>query len=311
MVVAQQAGDTGVDGAELLQQRGGPVRHVAHPAAPEGRAPRNSAAASPTATAVAAVPRRGATGSTDRSTTRNCSSPCTRSSGSTTACGPIAAVPHRCWAVVRCAAIQPSSARSEPENLPSGLDPRADSGAEQVGGDPDGVPQTTAVVLGPQVAVGDAGRSVGCGQREGSAAVGVHQLAHEVQGTVGDERAREEQHLAVARRVCTRIEVERGLGGPGVRVRGRVGRGEGQEDGGVVGETAADAGQVVPDLDAGGTQVVGRSDPGPQEQVRGADGSGREHDLARVDRGAVGEPDADGPGRRRARHAPPGCRRGP
>ena len=112
----------------------------------------------------------------------------------------------------------------------------------------------------------------------------------------GDERAREQQHLAVARRIGPGVEVERGLSGAGVRVRGRIAGGEGQEDGGMVGETATDTGQVVPNVDAGGAQVVRRSDPGPQEQVRGADGPRGEHDLARVDDRAVGQPDADGTG---------------
>ena len=115
-------------------------------------------------------------------------------------------------------------------------------------------------------------------------------------GAAGRERAREEQQLAVARRVGPGVEVERGLGGAGVRVRGRIVGGERQEHGGMVGETATDTGQVVPNLDAGGAQVVRRSDPGPQEQVRGPDGPRGEHDLARVDGGAVDEPHADGAG---------------
>ena len=64
----------------------------------------------------------------------------------------------------------------------------------------------------------------------------------------------------------------------------------------MVGETATDTGQVVSNLDAGGAQVVRRSDPGPQEQVRGPDGPRGEHDLARADGGAVDEPHADGAG---------------
>ena len=64
----------------------------------------------------------------------------------------------------------------------------------------------------------------------------------------------------------------------------------------MVGEPAADARQVVHDVDAGGAQVVRRADPGPQEQVRGADGARGEHDLAPVDDRAVGQPDADGTG---------------
>ena len=131
---------------------------------------------------------------------------------------------------------------------------------------------------------------------EGAAAVGVHELAHQVQRTAGDERAREQQNLAVAGGVRAGVEVERGLSGAGVRVRGRVAGGEGQEDGGVVGEPAADARQVVHDVDAGGAQVVGWADPGPQEQVRGADSAPGEHDLAPADDRAVGQPDADGTG---------------
>ena len=140
------------------------------------------------------------------------------------------------------------------------------------------------------------GGLVGGGQGEGAAAVGVHELAHQVQRTAGDERAREQQNLAVAGGVRAGVEVERGLSGAGVRVRGRVAGGEGQEDGGVVGEPAADARQVVHDVDAGGAQVVGWADPGPQEQVRGADGAPGEHDLAPADDRAVGQPDADGTG---------------
>ena len=151
-------------------------------------------------------------------------------------------------------------------------------------------------MLGAQVAVGDAGWAVDGGQGEGAAAVGVHQLAHQVQRAAGDERAREQQHLAVAGGVGAGVEVERGLSGAGVRVRGRITGGEGQEDGGMVGEAAADAGQVVHDLDAGGAQVVRRTDPGPQEQVRGPDGARGEHDLAPADDRAVDQPDADGTG---------------
>ena len=198
--------------------------------------------------------------------------------------------------MVRWAAIHPSSPRSEPRTAPGGLDPGAEAGAEEVGGDPDRVPQAAAVVLGAQVAVGDPGRAVGGGQGEGPRLSGCISWHIRCSGTAGRERAREEQHLAVARRVGPGVEVERGLGGAGVRVRGRITGGEGQEDGGMVGEAAADTGQVVPNLDAGGAQVVRRSDPGPQEQVRGADGARGEHDLARVDGGAVGQPHADGAG---------------
>ena len=140
------------------------------------------------------------------------------------------------------------------------------------------------------------GGLVGGGQGEGAAAVRVHQLAHQVQRAAGDERAREQQHLAVAGGIGAGVEVERGLSGAGVRVRGRVVGGEGQEDGGMVGEPAADARQVVHDVDPGGAQLVRRADPGPQQQVRGPDGARGEHDLVAVDDRAVGEPDADGPG---------------
>ena len=75
----------------------------------------------------------------------------------------------------------------------------------------------------------------------------------------------------------------------------------------MVGEPAADARQVVHDVDAGGAQVVRRTDPGPQEQVRGADGARGEHDLAPADDRAVGQPDADGTGA--VEHPLGACRR--
>ena len=113
-------------------------------------------------------------------------------------------------------------------------------------------------------------------------AVGGLQRAHEVQVPARDEGAHEQQHLDVTGGVGAGVEVEGGLAAGGVRVGARVGVGERQVDGGVVGPAPAD-GQVQADRETGRAEVVAGPDARAQQQPRGADRPGRQHDLPRLD----------------------------
>ena len=195
--------------------------------------------------------------------------------GSTTR--PIAALPHRCTAVVRWAAIQASRARSLPSTSPPGSVRAPRPARRRSAARAEGVAQAAAVVFGAQVAVGDAV------EVEHAAAVGLLERAHEVQvaagtnGRVKSSTSTSPAGSAPASQFSAACAVGACGCGGGSAVR------NGRKTAGWSDQPRPTSGRSSWHVDACGPQGVGRAEAGAQEDPRRADGARAQHDLARRD----------------------------